>query len=212
MQEILPGLFHWTAIHPRIQIEVSSYWLEADGVLFDPLIPDPEGLEWFAGRTVAPSAILLSNRHHYRESGRFAERFGCSIRCNRAGLHEFTHGEIVHGFDVGEFLPGGVIAHEMGAICPDDSALQLPAQRAVVLADGVVRGPNASEGQLGFVPDSLMDDPPATRRALLAACCGLLEDLDFDHLLLAHGGPVLGEGRMRLQELVDCGGRAAFEM
>src|SRR5205807_2955515 len=50
MQEILPGVFHWTARHPRIHIEVSSYWLEDGGVLIDPLVPPQEGLEWFANR------------------------------------------------------------------------------------------------------------------------------------------------------------------
>jgi glyoxylase-like metal-dependent hydrolase (beta-lactamase superfamily II) len=213
MQEVLPGVYHWTAIHPGIHIEVSSYWLEETGVVIDPLVLEREGLDWFADRTLAPAAVLLSNRHHYREADRFAERFGCSVYCNRLGLHEFGNGEAVQGFDIGDPLPGGAIAAELGAICPDDTALYLPDKRAVVLADGVVRGgPYGQGGPLGFVPDSLMDDPPVTKRALLAACAALLEELEFSHILLAHGGPVMGNGRERLQELVDCGGRTAFEM
>jgi hypothetical protein len=57
-----------------------------------------------------------------------------------------------------------------------------------------------------------MDDPPATKRGLLRACERLLAELDFSHLLLAHGGPVIGDGREQLQELIDSGGRTAFEM
>lgn len=213
MQEILPGLHHWTAVHPKIHIEVSSYWLDNDGVLIDPLIPPGAGLEWFAARPTPPTAIVLSNRHHYRHSGEFASRFGCSVHCNRAGLHEFTHGEQVAGFDIGDKLPGGLVAHELGAICPDDTALHLPVLRALAIADGVVRGgPHGQAGPLGFVPDSLMDNPPVTKRGLLAACSRLLAELDFDHLLLAHGGPLIGDGRAQLQELVDSGGRTAFEM
>ena len=144
---------------------------------------------------------------------RFVERFGCSVHCNRAGLHEFSRDDAVEGFDIGETLPGGVVACELGAICPDDTALYVPAKRALVIADGVVRGgPYGESGPLGFVPDSLMDDPPATKRGLLAACARLLAELDFDHLLLAHGGPVVGDGRELLQDLVDSGGRTAFEM
>jgi hypothetical protein len=213
MQEVLPGVFHWTARHPRIRIEVSSYWLEDSGVLIDPLVPPEQGLEWFAARTAAPAAILLSNRHHYRASDRFVERYGCTVHCNRAGLHEFSGGRRVEGFEVGDRLPGGVVAREMGAICPDDTALQLTSSRAVVLADGVVRaGAHGQSGRLGFVPDSLMDDPPATQRGLLASCARLLAESDFVHLLLAHGGPVIADGRDQLQELVDSGGRTAFEM
>jgi Metallo-beta-lactamase superfamily len=213
VQEVLPGVYHWTAVHPRIQIEVSSYWLDESGVLIDPLVPPAEGLEWFASRAASPQAILLSNRHHYRESDRFVERFGCRVLCNGLGLHEFTHGEPVEGFDVGEELPGGVLACELDAICPDDTALHIPARSAVVIADAVVRGgPHGQEGPLGFVPDSLMDEPAATKQRLLAACARLLAEQRFEHLLLAHGGPVLGDGRERLQELVDSGGRTAFEM
>jgi hypothetical protein len=44
-------VFHWTARHPELHIEVSSYWLEDTGVLIDPLVPEPEGRAWFAERT-----------------------------------------------------------------------------------------------------------------------------------------------------------------
>ncbi len=192
---------------------VSSYWLAERGVLFDPLVPVDEGLDWFAQQPVQPADVLLSNRHHYRESGLFAERFGCRIHCNTAGLHEFSHGEQVSGFEIGDALPGGVIACEMGAICPDDTALYLPAIRALVIADSVVLGgPQGREGLLGFVPDSLMDDPAQTKNAILASCRRLLAELDFEHLLLAHGGPVIGDGRERLEDLIDTGGRTAFDL
>jgi glyoxylase-like metal-dependent hydrolase (beta-lactamase superfamily II) len=212
VQEVLAGVFHWTAVHPRIHTEVSSYWLDGAGVLFDPLVP-AEGIEWFAERPVAPSAILLSNRHHYRQADRFVERFGCTVHCNAAGLHEFSDAQAVRGFQVGERLAGGVVACELDAICPDDTALYLREQRALVIADGVVRGgAYGAGGPLGFVPDSLMDEPGATKRALLQACSRLLDELDFDSLLLAHGGPVIGDGRALLADLVACGGRTAFEM
>jgi hypothetical protein len=57
-----------------------------------------------------------------------------------------------------------------------------------------------------------MDDPPATKGGILESCERLLAEVEFDHLLLAHGGPVIGEGRALMQDLVDCGGRTAFEM
>lgn len=214
IHEILPGLFHWSARHPKIHVEVSCYWLDASGVAFDPLLPPDEGLDWFSSRAQPPAAVVLSNRHHLRHAQLFTERFACPILCNRLGLHEFASEQLqVEGFDLGQHLPGPAIAHEMGAICPDDTALLLPEHDALLIADGVVRGgPHGQDGPLGFVPDSLMDDPPNTKRGLLASCQRLLEDLDFKHLLLAHGGPVIGDGRALLQDLVDRGGRTAFEM
>ena len=213
MQEVLPDTFHWPAMHPGIHMEVSSYWLEDGGILIDPLVPPDVGLEWFEHRPTAPAEILLSNRHHYRDSTAFQDMYGCPVYCNRAGLHEFTSGERVVAFDPGDPLPGGVIAHEVGGLCDDETALYLPSRRAVLFADGVVRGgPQGQAGRLGFVPDVLMDDPAETKQHLLDAFSRLLAELDFDHLLLAHGGPVIGDGRAQLEEFVERGGRTAFQM
>jgi hypothetical protein len=57
-----------------------------------------------------------------------------------------------------------------------------------------------------------MDDPPETKRHLLDALARVLRDLDFEHVLLAHGGPLVGDGRAQLQEFVSRGGRTAFEL
>jgi hypothetical protein len=65
MREVLPGLFHWTAVHPEIQIEVSSYYVAGSGVLLDPLIP-AEGLGWFRAHAT-PRHVILTNRLHYRQ-------------------------------------------------------------------------------------------------------------------------------------------------
>jgi hypothetical protein len=211
MDEILPGVYHWTTDHPNIGKEVSSYWLDAEAVLIDPFVPRDGGIEWFHGRDTAPTAILLSCRHHLRDSERFAATFDCPILCNRAGLHEFEDRDLeVHGFDPGDELPGEVHAIEVGALSPDETALYLPAHRALLIADGVVR--ESPDEPLGFVPGQLMDDPEETRAGLLEAFEQLLDRLDFDHLLLAHGGPVLRDGREQLRLFVDEGGRTAFEL
>ena len=208
MDEILPGIYHWTAVHPNIGMKVSSYWLDDAGVLIDPLAPPDVGIEWFADRPAPPSAIVLSNRHHYRHSGELAARYGCPVLCVSAGMHEFTHGEPVSAFEPGETLPGGLLAFEIGAICPDDMALYLASARAIWFADGLVRG--GPRRELGFVPDSLMDDPPGTKQGLLESFERALRELDFENVLLAHGGPVIGDGRAQLEALIRGGGRTAF--
>lgn len=212
MREVLPGVFHWTALHPNIKVAVSSYWLEDDGVLIDPLIPPDLGVEWFAERTTSPAAIILTNRHHYRASDQLVQRFGCPVYCVRAGLHQFTRGEPVTGFDFGGELPGGLRAVEIGGLCPDDTALYLARLSAIWFADGVVSGGPRDQGaQLGFVPASLMDDPAETRRQLLGALERVLRDYPLEHVLLAHGEPLIGAGRIQLEELLSAGGRTAFE-
>jgi hypothetical protein len=198
VHEIAPGIWHWTAIHPKIKIEVSSYYLPAERVLIDPIAPD-EGLDWFAEHG-PPADVLLTNRHHYRASARFAERFGVTVHCVREGMHEFSGGELVEPFDVGDELPGGIIAHAVGAICPDETALHIPTRNALALADGAVRW--ESGGPLVFVADYLMDEPARTKEGLRESYRRLAA-LDFQHLLLAHGEPFVGIGRETLAAFAD---------
>jgi glyoxylase-like metal-dependent hydrolase (beta-lactamase superfamily II) len=196
MRELIPGLWHWTAHHPRIGMEVSSYHLERARVTLNPLLP-PEGLEWFAEHG-PPTDVLLTNRHHLRDAPRLVDAFRATVRCHRAGMHEFGPDAGVVPFDFGDELPGGIVAEEVDAISPEETALHLREHRALAFADGLI-----NDGGLSFVPDGLMgDDPEGVKRGLLTAFRRLLE-LDVEHLLPAHGAPVVGDGGARLREFVE---------
>ena len=196
--EVLPGVWHWRAYHERIQQDVSSWYLPEVHVAIDPKLPE-EGVAWFAERG-GVADVLLSCRHHYRDAGDLVEAFGSRVRGPRTGLHEFTDGPHVEGYDPGDELPGGVVAREVDAISPDETALHLPAHRAILIADGVVQWEPGRP--LAFVPDFLMgDDPQGVKTGLTAAFERLLE-LDFDHLLLAHGEPLVGDGKAQLRTFV----------
>jgi hypothetical protein len=197
MNEIAPGLWHWTARHEHISWEVSSYYLLAERVLIDPMLP-AEGIGWFQ-ENGAPEHALLTNRHHDRDSWRLREAFGCSVHCVRNGLYELEGRGPVEPFDFGDELPGGVVVHEVDAICPDETALHITGHRALACADGVIR--SGASAELGFVPDWLMDEPEDTKRGLRQAYERLLE-LDFDVLLLAHGQPVVSDGKDALRKFV----------
>jgi hypothetical protein len=197
MEAITPDLWYWRARHEHIGARVSSYYLLDERVLIDPMIP-AEGLDWFEQRG-APEHVVLSNRHHDRDSWQLREAFGCTVHCIRNGVYELEGRGPVAVFDFGDELPGGIVVHEVDAICPDETALHIPRHRALVCADGVVRWRPGDE--LSFVPDFLMDDPEETKRGLREAYSGLL-GLDFDRLLLAHGEPVVGNAKGALAEFV----------
>jgi hypothetical protein len=198
VQEILPGVWHWRARHEHIDMAVSSYYLPAERVAIDTLIPD-EGLGWFEKHGV-PEHVLLTNRHHDRHAWKLHDAFGTTVHCVRCGLHELAGRGPVEAFDFGDELPGGVVVHEVDAICPDETALHIPAHRALACADGIVRWHETDP--LGFVPDWLMDNPPETKAGLVDAYRRLLA-LDFDTLLLAHGEPIVGRGKQLLREFLD---------
>lgn len=196
MEGILDGVFHWKAIHPKIKIEVGCHFVPGSGTVIDPLLPD-EGIEWFEGRGV--ERVVLSNRHHLRHAPELAERFGCPILCHEAGLHEFEGGPAVEGFSFGDRLAADVVALEMDAICPEDTVLRIEAGGgALLFADSLI-----NHFGVGFVPDNLIgDDPEAVKRRIRERAAALLDEEEFEHLLFAHGDPVVRGGREALRSFV----------
>jgi hypothetical protein len=200
IRELIPGLVHWTALHRGIRQPVSCYALPASGVLLNPLVPE-EGLHWFERHGAAPSAVVLTNRHHRRDTERFQRTFSVSVHVPRAGLHEFAGGPLrVTPYADGDELPGKMRAHRVGALSADEMALHLPEQRALAFADGLIR---EGDGPLTFVPDGLMGEDPAGVKRGLAAAFARLAELDVDHLLLAHGDPIVGGGAEALRRFAE---------
>lgn len=209
MDEIFPGLLGWTAIRETIGQPVHSAYAVAARTLVDPMVP-PEGLGTFGGSgeaadaLPAPELIVLTNRHHRRHSARFHERFGCPVRASERGLYDLLDAPFkVSGFAAGEELAPGVVAHEVGVLCPDESALHLAiGPGALAVADGVIR--SGDDGALVFVPTrcsattrrrSGVGSPPPTGR--------LCDELEFDALLLAHGAPIRSGGREALAAFAE---------
>lgn len=198
MEQIVRHIFHWTAFHEDIGQDVHSYCVTGLGpaILIDPMVPS-NGLDWFRGQA-KPEHIYLTNRLHYRGSDRFVEAFDATVWCHSAGLHEFEPGQGVRGFEHGDELPGGILALKVDALCPEETALLIPAGAgALAMGDAVIR----ENGHLEFVPDSLMgDDPKAVKRGLRSAFSALLERR-FEHLLLAHGRPFVKGGKEALRQV-----------
>jgi hypothetical protein len=199
MNEVLPGVLHWTTHHEGIGRNVHSHFAVEAAALIDPRVPDG-GIDEIA-RYGRPDRILLSNRHHLRHSERLAEAFGCPIRCHEAGLHKFGDGPPVEPFRFGDEVAPGITALEMGALTPEDTVFHLDAgPGALLFADGLIRG---RDGALAFVPDGLMgDDPSGVKRGLLVSLRRLLDE-DFDALLFAHGAPMAEGGHAALRGFVE---------
>jgi hypothetical protein len=190
MEEIQPGVLHWTAFRDTIGADVHSYFHVPSGTLLDPMEP-PEGIDAIP----RPERIVLTNRHHYRDS----DRFDCPVLCHEAGLHEFEGGPEIHGFRFGDELAPGVTAHEVAVLTPEETAVHLAGDGggALAFADAVVR---RGSGRLAFVSDPLLgDDPAAIKDGLRAAFRRLCDDLEFDSLLMAHGTPITSGGRSALR-------------
>jgi hypothetical protein len=192
MHELAPGIWHWTAPHPNIGVEVSSYWIPDLRLLLDPLaVPDEvEDVDW----------ILLSCRHHVRDSLEAAERFDATVEAPRTGMHDYGDDTPIQPYDFGNRLVGGAVtAHQVGGLSPDETALHIPSVSALCIADGAIRYGE----ELHFVPDQYMDDPEKDKADLKRGFGELADQLDFEVLLLAHGKPYPSGGRDVLRKFAE---------
>jgi len=103
----------------------------------------------------------------------------------------------VEAYDDGEEVAPGVRAVRVGVLSGDEYALHITAatEPALAIADGV----HSYGGDLGFFDDELLGDDPQAVKAGLRDALRALAERPFDHLLLAHGDPVVGSGRPALR-------------
>ncbi len=196
MQEILPGIFHWTAHHEGIGAPVSSYYVEPAAAVIDPMAPE-EGLDWFEGRAL--DQVVLGNRHHYRQSDQFAERFGIPVFVVEQGLHEVEGRPGIQTYKFGEEVAPGVVSRNLLEGWPDEGELHIAHGPGVLsITDGAMR----YGGKISFVPDEHLGDDPEGEKERLRAGFRTLLDLDFDAVLFTHGDPIAEGGKAQLQEFV----------
>jgi hypothetical protein len=198
MREICPGIYHWTTFHDGIGFPVSSYYVEPAGALIDPRIPD-EGMNAFTGHE-PPHQIVLTTGLHARHAVLFAETFRCVIRVSPQALERVSGGLESDLYTDGEEVAPGITAIHIDAIAPDEYALHIALDGgAIALADALHR----YDGELGFFSDELLgDDPEAVKAGLREALRELLTR-DFEHLLLAHGDPLIGDGKAALRAFLN---------
>jgi hypothetical protein len=192
--EIRPGLWRWTAAHPKWRRgmawprDVGCVYAELPGsiVLVDPLVPadDAEAARFWraldrdrAQLAHRPVHVLLTAAWHRRSADAVAERYGAAVRLP------------------GDVPPAGVEAelYEDGEW--REAVLVLPAYEAVVFGD-VIEG--NGRGGLRMPPEWWPRDEPRTvrvRRELQR-----LVRRPIETVLVSHGEPVLANGRAALAQ------------
>lgn len=202
VQQVASGLWRWTAPHPEWRgatdwpEEVGCVFHEAPdaAVLIDPLVAGDEEAELWRRldqcieRLALPVSILLTAPWHERSAAIAAERYGARVWAHEAGLSRLSlparWGPLPTGIEV--FIPAGLSEGEV--------AFFLRAHKTLVVAEFLM----GCAGGLRVCPSPAMRD----RRAFDASLQRLL-DLPIERVLVAHGEPVLQDGRRRLAEVLS---------
>jgi hypothetical protein len=197
VNEIVPGLWRWTAPHPAWSADaepdspadweqsVGSVLYETDtGVaFFDPLLPPETARFWewadshVHGRHVS---VLTTIGWHRRSRASFVKRYQASTSKAKQNL------------------PSGVESFNFRAA--GETMFWLPKYRALIVGDRILGDP---AGGLRLCPESWMRylKIPITRpqlRAILRPLC----DLPVERVLVSHGTPLLQDGAHALHNLI----------
>jgi hypothetical protein len=192
MDEILPGIFHWQAPHPRIGVNVSSYLLSDSGTVLDPQLPEGCQPDWL-GRPV--QRVVLTVRHHVRSTA----DFGVPVYVHASGRQELDGLDLeVRTYEPGDEICPGVRVLPFGRICDDDAVLKIDAGPGVLaFGDGLIH-----YDELGHPPDQYIgDDPDTIKASIVNGLVPLLEE-SFDAMLFAHGTPIPSGGQAMLERFV----------
>jgi hypothetical protein len=180
VDEVAPRLWRWTGLHPDWTSdedwpqEVGCVYYEAEDavVLFDPLIP-PEDRERF---------LEASDR----DVGRAAKPVAVLLTTES---HTRSRDELVERYGARTGSPEGVETVDTGWY--GEVAYVLGGPGALVAGD-VLLGDGS--GGVRLADEWLRDDLEQVRAALLP-----LLDRTVNHVLVAHGEPVVGTGRKALE-------------
>jgi hypothetical protein len=198
MDQVVPGIYHWTGPDVSLRVPAHSYYVEPAGALIDPIVP-AGGLDPFAGFT-KPQQVILTNHRHFRDSDRFARVFGVPIRVAEPGAAALT-GYDVEPFSFGEEVAYGVTAIKIGRLSADETALHIThGSGAIALGDALV---HPEDAPIAYASDDMLgDDPVSTRKDLKNAFTAMLPR-DFDALLFAHGAPIPKHAKTALRRFVE---------
>jgi glyoxylase-like metal-dependent hydrolase (beta-lactamase superfamily II) len=188
VRELAPGLWYWLAPHPKWKPgndwpgDVLCVYYEARDavVLIDPLLPRGEedafwqALDGDVERVGKPVRVLLTAPWHERDAAGVADRYGAETG--------------------GEPLPTGVEAFAAGPPQENQVAYLIRPHETLVVAEFF----QGTRDGLRVAPSPADPRPEALRSRLRE-----LLDLPIGRVLVAHGPPVLADGREAIRRALE---------
>ena len=198
LQQLSHSLWLWQAFDPAVKSDLFSSAARSAEQLFliDPIPLETPALEELDAQGQV-AGILITNVNHRRAVGMFARKYDVAIFSAAEVAREFS------GLRTVALNAGEQVTREFGAIpipgaAAGETAFHFPADGGtIVVGDALI---NLEPYGFALLPAKYCCDQKAMRRSLRE-----LLDWPFERLLFAHGTPLVGSARARLETLLGRG-------
>jgi len=199
MNEIVKGVYIWSVFSEEKKLNFNGYFIPTQHPLFGNVVIDPplvSDLDLAQMETLGSvQQILITNRNHIRWSCELREKFNAEIRMNSADAqsedmisdHNFGDGDMLAGFLKAVVIPDNK--------SPGETALYWEEKKILFLGDALIGKPPGDVSLLS--PEKYADIEKAR------AGIQVLDDLNFDSLLMGDGDPIVTGGKKAIERFFD---------
>lgn len=191
------SLFLWQSYDPAVKADLYSTAIATSAGLFlvDPILLEPDAM----GRLIASSVIggiVVTNANHCRAASQLAEELGTTIFSHPMACSDckFPRSRALR-----ESLAVDLRAIEIEGAAPGEIALCHDRDGGtIIMGDALI---NFEPYGFTFLPAKYCSKPREMRRSLRQ-----LLDYEFEQMFFAHGTPLIGGAKKRLEQLLTKGG------
>ncbi|MCH8296394.1 hypothetical protein IH992_35385 [Candidatus Poribacteria bacterium] len=211
MKELLPNIYQATTILKAGPVKIISAMHIITGgdeiVVIDPFTlseTETEALEALG----KPTHILITGGMHVRDAEIYREQYGAKILANREAVPKLGI-PVDDAFGDGETLPGGLGVIEMSGVSSGETIFRHnQGEGTLIVGDALMNFQPSDRGflmrllgfaeNLGTTPKLFMKD-----KKLAGQSYRKLLDHEFDSILVSHGPPILQDGKIQLEKVVE---------
>ena len=198
MDEILKDVYIWSVFSKEKKLNFNGYFIPTQHPLFGNVVIDPppvSDLDLAQMESLGSvQQIIITNRNHIRWSRELQEKFDAEIRMNSADVqsedlisnHNFGDGDMIAGF-----LETVVIPYNKS---PGETALYWKDRKILFVGDALIGKP---PGEVSLLPPGIYAEAEKARAGIK-----VLNDLEFDALLLGDGDPIPTEGKEAVERFL----------
>ena len=199
MNEIVKDVYIWSVFSEEKKLNFNGYFIPTQHPLFGNVVIDPppvSDLDLAQMETLGSvHQILITNRNHIRWSCELRVKFNAEIRMNSADAqsedmisdHNFGDGDMLAGFLKAVVIPDNK--------SPGETALYWEEKKILFLGDALIGKP---PGDVSLLPPEKYADIEKARAGIQ-----VLDDLNFDSLLMGDGDPIVTGGKKAIERFFD---------